>query len=192
MKYKKQIKSATDREWLLGTLYVVDVRTVARGSCETTKMKILMVGCEQSYIQRKLRWVFDQSRYSEFSVSGVEKVKEKVHVLSACITQAESPSRVIDRGERSESIREVPTHIERYDPKLYAVGVATTMLAADQDHALRKVGNALVNLTSSVHASGARLADGSTVTVEEISKSSGVARPRDVSHESNRAHFVRG
>lgn len=75
---------------LLGMLYIANVRLVNRAS-ETIKHRVLLVGCEADDIERKLRWLFDATTYKEMSITGVEKVREKVHFLSTVITQAPAP-----------------------------------------------------------------------------------------------------
>lgn len=192
-KYRKNAPPVTDKAWLLGMLYIVSVRLVVKATGEKIKHNILMVGCESDDIERKLRWVFDPSLYMEFSVSGVEKVKEKIHILSTVITQDKAPALAIIARENGTQEVAYPTNrIEQYDPKLYAVGIATTILAKDEEHALRKVGYAITNSVGEHSHSGAKLSTDSTVTVEEIPRSSGYAMPRDVSNETNEASFVRG
>lgn len=192
--YKKQKASGGPGSIaLLGMLYIANVRLVNRAS-ETIKHRILLVGCEADDIERKLRWLFDATTYKEMSITGVEKVREKVHFLSTVITQAPAPpAAVIDRDTRSEPVPEPSQHIERHDPLLFAVGVTTTMYALDPTHALRKVGRALIaHATEGQSHTGPTLSEHSTVQVEAIPKPSGYAMPRDVTHESNRAHLMRG
>lgn len=180
-------------ETMLGMLYIVDVRLVAKTG-EHIKQKILMVGCEKADIERKLKWVLDASQYKEISISGIEKVREKVHVIQTVITEAAtSAGPIISVGERSVTVPTAKPHTSDYDPQLFAIGIATQMLGSDEYHALRKLGNALVHygLPAKSH-NGPRLSEQSTVTVEAIPKSSAYAKPRDVSNEINPAHFVRG
>lgn len=200
MRYEKNTSSARVRlptqsdKFVLGMLYVVEVRLVNRTTCEKHKHKLLVVGCEESDIERKMRWMFDKSTYKEMSITSVEKVREKVHFLSTVITQPEpAVGQVIERDERSQFVKQQQMSIEPYDPKLFVIGLATTMLAKDEQHALRKVGHALVShATEGKSHSGASLSDDSTLTIEQISKSSGYAMPRDVSLESNKARMFRG
>ena len=179
---------------LLGMLYIVDVNVANKETGETAKHKLLLVGCEADDIERKMKWIFDTGNVSVM-IKGAEKVREKVHFLSTIITKDRSvDSPVIMRDENSLSINQFsPQLTEAYDPKLFAVGVVTTMLAKDSDHALRKVATALMNrATVGKSHTGASLHDDSTITVEEIPKSNGYASPRDVSSEVNKAHIVRG
>lgn len=201
MRYSKQRKHtpATDSTWLLGMLYVVEVRLVRAATREKVKHRILMVGCEAGDIERKLRWLFDAREFVEFSVTEVRKVKEKMHFLSTTITQESEPAApIIEREEGSivapqqKTIVQELVEIEQR-PRLYAVGLSTTMPAMSADHAVRKVGHALIRAGSegSSHA-GATLSADSTLTIEEIPFSSGFAKARDVSAEKNEARFVRG
>lgn len=179
---------------LLGMLYVVNVRLVRADTGEQLKHKLLMVGCEHDDIERKIRWLFNVNEYKELSISGVEKVREKVHFLSTVVTQQHVPvGPVIARDERSQMVPQQKTLIEPYDPRLYAIGVATTMLAKDEEHALRKLGHAMISrATEGKSHSGAALSADSMISIEEVPRSSGYATARDVSSEANRAHVVRG
>jgi len=179
---------------LLGMLYIVDVNVANKETGETAKHKLLLVGCEADDIERKMRWIFDAANTS-LMIKGAEKVREKVHFLSTIITKDQSvDSPVIMRDENSQPVNQFsPQLTEAYDPKLFAVGIVTTMLAKDSDHALRKVATALMNrATVGKSHTGASLHDDSTITVEEVPKSSGYASARDVSNETNKAHMVRG
>ena len=179
---------------LLGMLYIVEVNVLDKSTNENAKHKLLLVGCEIDDIERKMKWIFDTGNVS-LTIKGIEKVREKVHFLSTVITKDQSANGpVIMRDESSHSINQFsPQLTEAYDPKLFAVGVVTTMLAKDSEHALRKVATALMNrATVGKSHTGASLHDDSTITVEEIPKSNGYASPRDVSSEVNKAHMVRG
>jgi len=178
----------------LGMLYLVDVKMIDKATRETIKQRLLVVGGEEADISRKISWVIDASRYRSIAVIGHEKIRDKVHVLHTVVEQAPpAPTPVIERGDRSESVPQAKSIIQSEPPKLFAIGVTTTMVAQDSTHALRKVGHAILSRTSpgSSHA-GASLSDNSTISVEQIPFSSGYAKPRDVSNESNHATFVRG
>ena len=179
---------------LLGMLYIVDVTVTDKETSETAKHKLLLVGCEADDIERKMKWIFDTGNVS-LMIKGAEKVREKVHFLSTIITKDQSVSSpVIMRDENSQTVNQFsPQLTEPYDPKLFAVGIVTTMLAKDSDHALRKVATALMNrATVGKSHTGASLHDDSTINVEEIPKSNGYATARDVSNEINKAHMVSG
>ena len=178
---------------ILGMLYIVDVLLSNGGSGERTRHKLLMVGCEAADIERKLSWIFDPAVYG-ITLKGFEKVREKVHFLSTVVTQPDAPvGPVIAREERSQIVPQQKTITEPYDPKLYAIGITTTMLAKDQEHALRKLGHALVAQgTEGKSHSGASLSSDSTVVIEAVPMANGYASARDVSNESNRAHVMRG
>ena len=201
MRYKKkpallqQPPARTPSETqLLGMLFVVNVRLVRHRTRETVKHRLLLVGCEHADIERKVRWMFDVTEYKEMSITGIEKIREKVHFLTTVVTQAGAPAEVsIARDEGTQQVPQQKTTIEQYDPRLFAVGISTTMVAKDAEHALRKVGHALVSYaTEGKSHSGASLSEDSTVVIEEVPRSNGYAMPRDVSHEVNRAHVMRG
>lgn len=199
MKYRRKTAIAprashVEDASLLGMLYLVDVRLVRRSSGEKLKHRLLLVGCEHADIERKLRWIFDTTEYKEMSLSGIEKVREKVHFLSTVVTQPDEPvGPVIEREERSQIVHQQPILVEPYDPRVFAIGLVTTMLAKDEAHALRKLSTALLSqATEGRSHSGAALSAESTLTIEEVPRSSGYARARDVSNESNRAHVMRG
>jgi hypothetical protein len=182
-----------EREWLLGQLYIVTVRLKRKDSGEIIKHKLLMVGCEHDDIERKLYWVFDAAQYSEFWIKDVEKVREKVHILSTVVNQPGEPTGpVIHVGERSQVVQQQPVLVEPYQPRRFAVGIVTTMIARDELHALRKVGNALIDKGSTtISHAGAALSEDSQVTIEEVPLSSGFARARSAEGEATRAHVIR-
>jgi hypothetical protein len=178
---------------LLGMLYIVEVNVINKLTGEKAKHKLLLVGCELEDIERKMKWLFDTEAESVV-VKGMEKVREKVHFLSTIITKDTSANGpVLMRDEGSTDVKQfTPQITEAYDPKLFAVGITTTMLAKDADHALRKVSTALMNrATVGKSHTGAQLHDDSTVVVEEVPMSNGYATARDVSNEANRAHIFR-
>lgn len=180
---------------VLGMLYVVEVNMLDRKTGEKIKHKLLLVGCEQADIERKLAWVFDSAKYTGIVVKGVEKVREKVHFLSTVVTQPESAiGPVVGTSEGSKFVQQAPGPTEPYEPSLFAVGLSTTMIGKDEDHVLRKVGHALISKATQggIHSSGAKLSEGSTLVIERVPLSSGYASARDVSAEINRAQFVRG
>lgn len=179
---------------ILGMLYVVSVNVLNKITGENAKHSLLLVGCEIADIERKIKWIFDTSENS-VTIKGIEKVREKVHFLSTVITKDSSEkSAVIMRDEGSVNITQnFNKSLEEYDPKLFAIGIVTTMMARDAEHALRKVSTGLMNrATVGKSHTGAQLSDDSTISVEEIPRSSGFAMSRDVSNEVNKAHFVRG
>lgn len=191
MKYRKAKQQDVN---VIGMLHIVDVRVVKKKTGEKIKHKLLMVGCEAADIERKLRWIFDAAEYAEMSIKNVEKVREKIHTLSTVVTQERSePAAIIKRKENTQEVGSVTAEQEVYCPNLYAIGIATTMLGADEEHVLRKVGRALIARATEIESHGApQLSEDAVVNIEQVSKSSGYARPRDTSSEINRAHFVRG
>jgi phenylpyruvate tautomerase PptA (4-oxalocrotonate tautomerase family) len=192
MRYKKVKKTTTSRPEtipVVGMLYIVEVKMFKRSTGEKTKQKLLLVGAQESDIESKLRWILDASLYDSFVIASVDKVREKVHVLSTVITQEKSqPDAVIDRGGRSENIYQMASN----DRRQYAVGISTIITAEDEAAALRKVGHALINDQVSLSTTGASLPSSTTIIIEEVAKKSGYATARDVSTEKNRASFVRG
>ena len=174
-------------------LYIVKVNVNDKSTGETAKHTMLLVGCEADDIERKMKWIFDTGNVTVM-IKGVEKVREKVHFLSTIITKdGSNDGPVLMRDEGSVNVPQyTPQMTEAYDPKLFAVGVTTTMLAKDADHAIRKVATALMNrATVGKSHTGAQLHDDSKIVVEEVPKSNGYASARDVSNESNRAHIFR-
>jgi len=190
-------RNPDDHDWILGMLWQVNVRLVRIDTGEVYRHKILMVGCEFGDIERKLRWVFDRSTYSTMEVSGARRVREKIHILSTVITEQKSaPAAVIERDDRSQIVPNPATVTEETAEEnycLYAVGVVTKMSATDELHALRKVGRALAAKGSPVSSDSApTLSEDATITVEQISYSSGYAMPRDISDSKTKAHIMRG
>jgi hypothetical protein len=179
----------------LGMLYLVEVRMEDAKTREITKQRLLVVGCEAADIERKLRWIYEANRYSQFSIEAVEKVREKIHVLSTKITQPHEPtSNTILREEgRQQEVVDPPVVLDLPELIHYAVGITTRVYARDHYHALRKIAAAIsAQATDGVPDTTARLSPDSTVQIEEIAKPARFARARDVSNIAERAHFVRG
>lgn len=180
-------------EVVLGSLYIAHCRAFNRTTGELTKLKLLLVGGELDDVERRIRWVLDYAAYDELSITDVEKIREKVHIFSSVTTFPDAPEKVvIDREGSQQPVRLPPNGLHVEQMRMYAVGLATTVFAVDEKHAARKAGSALSNHGSALSTSANRLSDGSTLTIEEIPKSSGIARARDVSSEINSARFVRG
>lgn len=178
---------------VLGMLYIVSVRFEDVKTREITKQRMLMVGCEIGDIEKKLRWIYEADKYTQFSVTEIEKVREKIHVLSTSITQpSDKPKNTILREDgRNQPVTEPTPDLP--DLIHYAVGVSTRVYARDQYHALRKVSAALHEQgTEGPSSCSARLSPDSTVLIEEIAKPAKFARARDTSHETVKAHIVRG
>lgn len=185
-----------EKKWMLGMLFTCQVSLHRARTGERITHKVLMIGCEVDDIERKLRWMFAKNEFDEFAITKIERVKEKVHILSTVVTQDPPPMHaIIDRDDRSQTIP-YPASTERdadQSYRIFALGVATKMPATDELHAMRKVGRALVAMGNSLPSESApRLSDDAVVTVEPISRSSGHAKPRDVSELKARAHIVRG
>lgn len=192
-KYKKQ--STESHAWVLGMLHLVTVKLVKKTTKETITHKLLVVGDDASSIEQKMKWLFDKTEYSEMNIKSVEKIKEKVHFLSTTIVQNKDSLSipVVEKNESTALVTQSFSENEKYDPILFAVGITTTMLAKDENHAIRKVGSALINSATEGNShSGASLSDDSQIQIEAIPKRSGYAMPRDVSNESNNAVFYRG
>lgn len=190
----RKIQVKPEHDWVIGMLYIVEIRMVNRRTREKIKQKILVVGCEAQDIDRKIRWMIDLSKYDEFSISSVEKVKEKIHVISTIITQ-DKPlvNPVVKSEDGSKIVIQASAVMGNDEPHLYAIGIVTTMIGADENHVLRKLGHALVNTGGDFKSrSGASLSDNSTITIEEIPFKDGIAKPRDTSLEVNQAKFVSG
>lgn len=179
---------------IIGMLYIVEIRMVKKSTNEKIKQKLLMVGCERRDIARKMKWIIDGSKYDEVSITNVEKVRQKIHLLQTVVTQVNEPTGpVIQQGESSKVVSQSSLSGNDYKPNLYAVGITTTMLAKDEDHAMRKTGHAIIASVSDITSrTGASLSGDSKVLIEQIPMKSRTASARDVSHEINTASFVRG
>ena len=177
-----------------GMLYVVNVRLVHALTDEKIKHRIILVGCERDDVERKLRWMFDKKTYSQFRVTSVVKVTNKVHILSTSITQPSplSADPIIMREGGSEMVGQSHEATIADGFKKYAIGLATSVLARSESHALRKLAATLADISIEEGGTGRKLSDGSTLTIEELSVNSGYATARDVTNEINNLHFVRG
>jgi len=193
--YKRKPKATTTQIGVIGMLHIVEIRMVTKGGGEKIKQRLLLVGCEAADIERKVKWLYEFEKYEQFAVTGIEKVREKVHVLSTSTTDnvENVADATIKRAENTEQVHGLSAGVRGDARKLYAVGVTTTILANDEDHAVMKVGKALISRVSKIKSvEGPKLSANSVLQVEEIAMSSGYATARDVGSESNKAHFVRG
>ena len=188
--------SPTNQQPLLGMLYIVEVRLIRRGDNTSIKQRLLMVGCESADIERKLRWVYSADEYSEFGITGVSKVTDKIHVLSTHIRQiATAPAPIIKRADGTYAVPQTPAARIPSDHKKYAIGLAAQLYARSDFHALEKVSHALLNeaaVLAHMPAGGYRLPPESMLIIEEVAAPSDLATARDVSNEINKAHLVRG
>ena len=179
-------------EGTLGMLYLVNIKLTCKASNEKIKQRLLVVGCEAGDIERKLRWTMDTSKYDAMMVTSVEKIRQKVHVLSTHIEQLDEglSTPVVQVGDGTKVVDQV---VEDHTITKFAVGLATQVVAVDEDHAFRKIGHALIAHTmSELTSGGARLSSDSTLTIERLAPRDGTARGRDVSNESNSAKIMRG
>ena len=71
----------------IGMLYLVNIKLTRKATNEKIKQRLLVVGCEAGDIERKLRWTIDTSKYDNFMIKSVEKIRNKVHVLGTTIEQ---------------------------------------------------------------------------------------------------------
>jgi hypothetical protein len=189
-RYKKE----STQTGVIGMLYIVDVSMSDKGGLKRVRQKLLLVGCEEADIERKIKWIIDGTKYNSFTIKSIVKVREKVHVLSTVYKEAaEVTTPTINRDGGTQVVPQGKTITKKYEPKLFSVGLATTMIGEDEKHALRKIGNALIASASDVKShSAASLSEGSTLVIEEIALSSGYSKGKDVSAEINNATFVRG
>ena len=175
----------------IGMLYLVNIRLTRKASNEKIKQRLLVVGCEAGDIERKLRWTIDTSKYDSFMIESVEKIRDKVHVLGTTFEQLDEglDGPVIVRGEGTKIVDQT---VDTVKHTRFAVGLATQVIAVDEDAALRKVGHSLVNHTlGNLSVSGAKLSADSVLTIEELAPRNGTARARDVSNEATRARILR-
>lgn len=178
---------------ILGMLYIVEVRLVSKKSHEKIKEKLLLVGSEYDDIEKKLSWIYDKDKYDQFSISNICKVRQKIHLLNRTITSLDEPDVPnIKRDDNTYKASEASCYNEKYDPNLYAIGLSTSTLAKDENHALRKIGNALLAKGGHVQSGCGSLSNDSILTIEQIPLNSGYAMPRDVKNEALKASIVRG
>lgn len=162
-------------------LYRVWVNERRIDTGEEYSHECFVVARERQELDARLRWVFDVTR-SQFTVVNVEKIREKIHFISSKKKQ--------DKAKK-ESAPVVSA--SSYNPNIYGVCVSATIVAKDEDHALRKMGSGIVSLGSTgfSHRSNANAED-FNIKIEAVPAKSQHSRARDVSNEINKATFVRG
>lgn len=115
-------------------------------------------------------------------------------MLSTIITQEKLVlNPIVKSDEGSKIIPQASAIISKDEPHLFSIGIAIRMIGADEKHALRKVGHALINANTDFKSSvGPTLSEDATIVIEEIAFPTGIAKPRDTNYEVNAAKFVSG
>lgn len=175
-----------------GQLYLVRVRMEKISTGERIKHRLLVVGAGKEDVDRRMRWHFDAAQMKSFSITQVKKIDKSVTVLSTEVHQEQAlVDPTIQRPDGSVVVSTSHGATIAEHLKKFAVGISTTILATDADHAIRSTGRAVMNYGVD-NSTGPKLSEDSTVMVEEVSEPSHFAKARDVSAEVNKAHFVRG
>ena len=180
---------------IVGNLYLVDVCMDHKIVDETSVSRFLMVAENEEELDSRFNCQFDVSDYKSVRITNVQKIKQKMHMLSTRIEPARVHGQVVKRAEGSKKVLQSNSmkDLSEYNPKIYAIGISTTIVAADQSHAMRKLGSYLtISNTLGGSKSNSPLSENSKILIEEVAKSSGFAMPRDVSNGAERAHMVRG
>ena len=156
--------------------------------------EVLIVANTENEIESRLKWSLDIPNTSSLKIVSASKIKQKIYMIKTTHKSTETPpDSIVKRLEGTNNVYGANQVNSDYKPKLYALGVSTLMPAADESHAIRKVGKALMSKGLKVKNSNSpTLSDDSTLSVEEVSFSSGFSSARDVSSEANKATFVRG
>lgn len=168
-----------------GQLYVVETRAVTKDRLTKVRAMFLVTATSLEAVHQKLPYVLDLSVYAEFSVKGIRRVKPNFHVVySHSVPLDEDEAFVEPDGQVLHFTRtNQPTN-----RKQYAVGIAGSVTADNEDHALRKLGTYLSSkgTASELHTP----LHGGVVHVEEIGEGSLTTMARDVS-QWKRGHEVR-
>ena len=191
MKYKKAVKD--DPPWLLGMLYLIDVRVSVLSTREIMKHHMLVIGGEEADIERKLRWMFDVTKYTDIRITSCVRIREKMHILrTTLLKESTEPDAVIKRLNDVQNVFQPTQVASSENGKFWAVGLSTTMHGFDEGHCIRKIARALAEAYAPIKNKDAPvLSENSTLLIEEISEPSGFAMPRDVTGEANKAHIFR-
>ena len=159
---------------------------------ERIKHRLLVVGAGKDDVERRMRWHFDASKMRSLSITQVKKIDSSVTVLSTEVHQENvQVDPTIQRADGTVTVQTSHGATIADSLKRFAIGISTTILAVDAEHAIRSAGRAVMNYGTD-NATGPKLSEDSTVMVEEISGPSHFAKARDTSAEVNKAHIVRG
>lgn len=155
---------------MIGQLYLIKIRGVTAAK-EKIKESWLVNGSTPDECIMKMRYRIDLSEYTEFSVTGVEKIKPGMHMLSRAVTQIDDePKQVTPEGVAHVQRTNQPTN-----GGSFAVGFAGSVGAADQGHALRLVAQCLID--HSLGRENSRVHGDRQIIVEEIGETDSTASP---------------
>jgi hypothetical protein len=138
---------------------------------DKVKQKFIVNGNEEMDIERKLRHHLDLSKYQNFSITSVKKVKPHIHRLSMTLTPYKEQSEPV-HIERNGQEHHVRTN-QPSGSSTYAVGLAGLLVADDEPSAWRRLGAFLVSLgdPSPGTAKESPLFDGGILHCEEVGES---------------------
>lgn len=137
---------------IIGHIFIIRTRGEMRVDGSIEKMTILLQAAQQEELQQKVRYMLDLSRYSSFSITHIEKVRPKFHVLKSNLipkedvqslrSSVEMPSAATGSAEAQRTNQPSSSPGAR----LFAFGVAGKLVADCEEHAMRKVGKWLLSL----------------------------------------------
>lgn len=176
-----------------GMLFLIDVTMENKNTNEITLSRFLIVADDESEISSRFTYQHDISDFENVRITNIQKIKQKIHLLSTRTEIKRDSGNLINKDGLEIPQNNSNKNSKEYLPKIFSIGIATTIVASDEKHAMRKIGSYLLAAnTIGGEKTQSPLSENSKVMIEEVAKSSGFALPRDVSNESNRAMIFRG
>lgn len=161
----------------LGQLYTLELRAKVSKTGERIRALYIVSADSVEGVKAKIPFMLDMTKFAEFSIKAVTRVKPGFHVVFCHTTEApEAPSFVEPDGVTTHHVRtNQPTSANQF-----AIGIAGSITAESSEHALRKLGRHLQSLGTEAQT-GSPLHNG-VIHVEEIGSGSLETMSRDVSH----------
>lgn len=157
----------------IGQLYIVSTRsTTAAG--EKIKERWLVNGANPDDVVMKLRYRIDISALKSFSVTGIDKVKPGIQLISRVVTSIDdSPKLLSPEGTAHAQRTNQPANHEEARGGTFAVGFAGSVGAVDAMHAIRLVAQFLID--HSMGRENHRVRDDRVVMVEQLGETDSTA-----------------
>lgn len=161
----------------LGQLYTLELRAKVSKTGERMRAMYIVSADSVEGVKAKLPFILDVSKFAEFSIKAITRVKPGFHVVFCHTSDSPADAAFIEPDG-------VTTHHTRTNQPTgadqFAVGIAGSITASSGDHALRKLGRYLQSIGTDAPTESP-LHNG-VVHVEEIGAGSLETMSRDVSH----------
>ena len=174
---------------IIGHIFIVKTRGVMEDR-SIERMTILLQADSQDEVSSKLRYMVDLSRYVNFRITSVEKIRQKFHILNSRIIPVEVIAEIglSVESPAGEDKQRTNQTAETSGVRVFSFG-AIGKLAADNDaHAMRRVGSWLVRLGKDLEVSNPFF-EGGRLVVEEDGPIDSAVTSQSVLNRMDATHF---